>query len=615
MENASRVPGHRAFADPPLYLVCRVGIGAAGVTIPTDSLILCLRRSRMRRLMDLLSLAVVTLLLNACAALHPLIGVPTQHIVMVESNGRLVDPTASSFCHPDTLDEDNDRWVRGHHTVAPPTSRSWHPCNGRFNGLWLRELDRDVDGRALMDGDRYLNDLFAEMDAFHTTHPGKRRVVIFIHGGLNNNVTTVERARETAQAMRQDGVYPVFLNWQSNLVGAEWEHLMNVRQGDHKGYRHFYLFPFYLAGDLARAFGRAPATWFYLASSNIDRVRHVRQGKQTAYDKAYAALRDQYLACATARQCNEIAIIKGPETHGWMERASATGRTVATGVIPTRYWAGAVGVHGLAGWAWLSPRLLAAPILDGLGGPSWDTMTRHAALPFHADGVANADKHVMVQQRGISYPEGNGGFARFFRRLQQKISCQTGDPCHADEWDITIIGHSMGTIVLNHALNEFPDLPIANIVYMAAATSVRDYERAVFPYMKRHPETRMFHLTLHDFAELRDQYFYEIPPAGSLLVWIDTFLAKPDTFRDRTAGSFANLVRFAQETPPELRGRISIKAFGVGRDLAATDPQHHGDFGGFNGRDRCGKFWDPAFWTVGTPRVSPQSASENADGQ
>jgi len=122
---------------------------------------------------------------------------------------------------------------------------------------------------------------------------------------------------------------------------------------------------------------------------------------------------------------------------------------------------------------------------------------------------------------------------------------------------------------------------------MAAACSVRDYEEAVFPYLEAHPDTRMYHLTLHHKSEVRETAFAPVLQ-GSLLVWIDDFLSNPLTPRDRTAGRYVNLIVAAEQTPPALRDRIHVKEFDAGAETRATDPQAHGDF------SRCG-FWDPDF--------------------
>lgn len=579
------------------------------------------RRMRGRSVRPAL-IAVACLLFASCSYLKPLHGVPTQHIVMVDSNGRLMDPTGTSNCQEANIQKDNENWVLAHKTVRPPETYRWKPCNGHLNPLKsFRELDRrEESGSTFRGGDLYLDDLFDEMEKHYSTKRAsdiaagrppsrKRRIVLYIHGGLNNNMTTIDRARDLSQLMLDDGYYPIFMNWQSNLIGSLWEHLMTVRQGEYKGYKHAFLFPFYLGADLSKGIARAPATWFYQGSHTLDRIRQVRcNATPWEFDDAYNRLRKNFVTnCSSSPEsCGQLAVSRGPEVYTQGEQFKAASRFTATGAVPSRYW-----VSTLAGgWAqpigWLPPKLLTSPVLDGLGGPAWETMLRHAALGFHSDGVSNP-----AERPRQSDPEGNGGFSRFLRRLQTNIgdtSCGAGTSGDCVEWELTVIGHSMGAIVANHMLNEFPDLSFTNIVYMASAASVRDYERAVFPYLVRHPESRMYHLTLHNFSDLRDQYFYDVPPAGSLLVWIDSFLSKPETLRDRTAGRFNNLMLFAEETPEPLRARISMKAFGVGADVADSDPQHHGGFALFNGVDNRPKFWDPSFWKVEmVDRPSPRS--------
>lgn len=566
----------------------------------------------MQKSVAVLIVSFGSLLFASCAYFRPLHGIPTQHIVMVDTHGRLMDPTGTDLCRPETIFEDNRRWVAAHGTAPPPSSYSWDPCNGALNPVRpIRGLERqEPDGYVMTDSELYLDDLFDAMDDHYKAKGSReRKLVFYVHGGLNNNATTIQRARDLTHLMLADDQYPIFLNWQSNLLGALYEHLMNVRQGDNKGNRHAYLLPFILGGDLAKGIARAPVTWFYQGSNSLDRVRQVDcNAKPWEFDHAYHRLRRKFLdACAAnPNDCAEMAVSRGPETYTMYERLRETTRFAATGAVPTRYWTTAAG----GGWAsvvgWLPPKLLISPFLDGLGGPAWDTMLRRAAVGFHGDGVVNPPRFPAEK-----HPEGNGGFSRFFRRLQKKIAdtdCRLKPGPDCIDWKVTIISHSMGTIVTNHILQEFPELRFDHIVYMAGAASVREYERAVFPYLRRHEQTKMYHLTLHNFADIRDQYFLELPPAGSLLVWIDSFLSKPETLRDRTVGRFNNLMMFAEETPQDLRRRISMKAFGVGGSIALDDPQSHGSFGLFDGRHRAGKFWDPKFWQVELQdRASPRA--------
>ena len=116
------------------------------------------------------------------------------------------------------------------------------------------------------------------------------------------------------------------------------------------------------------------------------------------------------------------------------------------------------------------------------------------------------------------------------------------------------------------------------LIYMAAACSLSDYERAVFPAMLRNPEMEAFHLTLHPKGEVRETQFLNLTSRGSLLVWVDGFLARPLTPLDRTAGNFANLVLALHRTPNELRPRIHVKAFPTGAAAGEGIPTKHKHF-------------------------------------
>jgi hypothetical protein len=156
----------------------------------------------------------------------------------------------------------------------------------------------------------------------------------------------------------------------------------------------------------------------------------------------------------------------------------------------------------------------------------------------------------------------------------------------------------MGAIVLNKIIRDFGDrLPISNIVYMAAACSIRDYQDTVWPYLK-HPRNRnvqFYNLMLHPKAEAQDSVplpvigeYVNPVPRGSLLVWLDGFLTNPASPLDTTAGRFTNFVRTVDDTPAEVKGQIHLKVFrkgylglfrGKGKIPDPPDPQRHGGFG------------------------------------
>src|SRR5205823_4077456 len=150
-----------------------------------------------------------------------------------------------------------------------------------------------------------------------------------------------------------------------------------------------------------------------------------------------------------------------------------------------------------------------------------------------------------------------GAVQRFADQLKEKIRTD-----HEHAYEITLVGHSMGTMVLNEFIRRNPELPYRNIVYMGAACTVRDFANSVIPCMRANNKVRFYNLCLHPTAELRERYGdWEIPPRGSLLVWIDDMFSNPATPLDGTLGRWENIVASTYVIPAEMRNRVTLKAF------------------------------------------------------
>jgi len=155
---------------------------------------------------------------------------------------------------------------------------------------------------------------------------------------------------------------------------------------------------------------------------------------------------------------------------------------------------------------------------------------------------------------------------------------------------LDLIGHSMGTIVINDAYRECPNLAARNIVYMAAACSIRDFQVSTGRYIDKNPRVNFYNLCLHPRAELEESHAWGTPVRGSLLVWIDEFFQSPESFGDRTLGTFENAV-IAYKLLPQT-SHVRLKAFPFEADQTSPGvgvPRNHGDFTSF-------KFWHPSFW-------------------
>src|SRR5690606_32518259 len=164
--------------------------------------------------------------------------------------------------------------------------------------------------------------------------------------------------------------------------------------------------------------------------------------------------------------------------------------------------------------------------LNGMGQGAFQVMLQRTRHLFHGpdeyglshderDDPAAAAAHVAGQKKRLH---------AFFDALAA-VTCADGD-AHGC-WEITLVGHSMGAIVINEVLSTYPDLPVKNIVYMAPACPVRDAQKVIVPYLLRHRRARFFLLTLHPIAEADEKFsvlpWYDVVPRGSLLEWVDNW--------------------------------------------------------------------------------------------
>lgn len=462
-------------------------------------------------------------LLTGCSSIPQ---VPTEHILMFSGRGNPVDPTGNIGCADEPA-----------------------PCNGSH--FWLTsypEMRRDRY-------DAYFSNLFAAIKRDAPVVGGKKRLLIFIHGGLNTQLGTIERAADLQKSIEAAGYFPIFINWQSSLFSSYLDHLLYIRKSQDLGWLGVPFAPFYLLADVARSVARAPVVWAFQFWNDRRSIPFVMPESETD-------------AAQIANDVKKEGII---DLH-WEEEDNRD----TTEMI-------------LSGFSWLvtiPTKLLTAPVIDAFGKSAWDIMLRRTDLLYHTDGEFSTESDVAKRahkEKGYQHVQADGGLSVFMRQLQTEVARNGG----ADAWDITLVGHSMGTIVLNHMIRDFGTsasgiMPFNRIAYMAAAATVRDYEDSIFPYLAKNHDAEFYHLTLHKRAEIRDRWepipYVDLPPRGSLLVWVDEFLANPGTLHDRTAGRFTNLTVALHDTPEELRRRIHIKEFKVGASVQDTNPQKHGDF-------------------------------------
>ena len=373
-----------------------------------------------------------------------------------------------------------------------------------------------------------------------------KKILLFLHGGLNTYPQSFGRATKLIPLIKNTGYYPIFVNWRSGLVDCYREHLFSVRQG--RVHRHYgwLTWLYFLTADLGRAVFRSPAAIYlqiindckpYCPGSNPD-------GLNSAALFAELKKRRQ-----SGKNGEAIAISMGEDVR----TRSESSRQLVLLLITCL------------------PKILSGALVDAFGTSAWVNMLRRTKTLFRTPeefDVRDSVEESTAIDNALDTPP-TGALAIFAAALVEKLGSG------ARPYEITMVGHSMGTIVLNSLLKEFPRLSCANLVYLAAACSISEFIDSVVPYLKLHRETRVFNLCLHPIAEELESYKLDIPPRGSLLVWIDNFMSSPETTADRRLGVWENILQATHMIPQRFRGRITLKAFSVGRK--AGGPQTHSE--------------------------------------
>lgn len=412
-----------------------------------------------------------------------------------------------------------------------------------------------------------------------TNHSPDRRVVVFIHGGMNPVSASYKRLQRLTEPMLTNNCYPLFIVWDSGLGGSYWEHLVSVRQGERRPIIGPITSPFVLVSDLAKGIARFPLT---LAGriENDARIVELPEGKRATRWELFEN------TIADNRPDQVFPPAHEGRARGWGER---TGQTITYFLT-------------------LPLKIGFLPILDGVGTESWDLMQRRTQTMFWPPlnyefynskfndpgyDLKQSDEDIknwLARKPGkdkLSRDTAVGGMYEFSRRL---LRWTTND---FKSLPFEFYGHSMGTLVLNELFRVAPDIATTNIVYLGAACTIRGFEQSVLPYLRRHPNAHFYNVSLHRIRERIEASFYDLPPRGSLLNWIDDIFEKPKNVSDRTLGTWENIVRTVPDIPDDLIARTHMRALDVEPFYyfmkKPNQAQSHGDFTNF-------PFWQPAYY-------------------
>jgi hypothetical protein len=208
----------------------------------------------------------------------------------------------------------------------------------------------------------------------------------------------------------------------------------------------------------------------------------------------------------------------------------------------------------------LPTSIVSLPFITGFGEGAWKMLRRRTNQMFAYE--IRPEKHPSIDQ--VHQP---GALRQFFENIQHIASSDH------PEVEITLVGHSMGAIVVNKILQAFPKIKFDRISYLGAAASIEDFMDTVPPYLDRYPDTTFYSFSLRNKDDGGEYNF--LLPRGSLLVWIDNYYEPGISVTGRRVGYFKN--KDIVSIRP-MDGVCCSRMFFVKFTGLKGQPRKHGDF-------------------------------------
>jgi hypothetical protein len=522
-------------------------------------------------------------------------------------------------CNDDDKDQKNeylDNYLSMHTIFIDRDGEPLKYENGEFVSYDKDRSENNTD----MFKETQIKRILKNIDKFFESDNGRetkqKKILIYIHGGLNSHKESLELAAKRvcrmASSKNEVRYYPIFVNWDSEPFGSLRDHFFLVRQGEAHTLIGPLTSPIIALEDFGKIPIRALPDWYYQFIHNDFNTVGIAEKN---YDSTCPQkLKIKCLNLKYQLECNSInALYCAAKTqdiiHISLDVVDNSPNFESKYIKPAIYFL-----------TLPTTKLVLTPIVAELGRPAWDIMVRRTTTLFSKPDefdlrnklVKDDAKNSEEALKNINSSH-TGALATFLEELNNKSKDHP-------EREIVLIGHSMGTIVLNNVIRDrkyIDNLNISDIVYMAAACSIRDFTTSVVPLLQVQEEfnpcagnllshkTKFYNLTLHPISEASERNAFDLVQRGSLLEWIDNYYTSPTHNIDRTLGKWRNIIQSLHVIPKEIRYRVTIKGFGYG-DKNLYGPQKHGEFNEFNVSDDLDKktwnFWDEDFWIAGKYR-------------
>jgi hypothetical protein len=460
------------------------------------------------------------------------------------------------------------------------------------------------------EADRAFRRMMCEAKSLARYHGATQpRLLVYVHGGLNGYQATDKKIHDgLARDIMfdpDDWHYPVFISWKSDALSNWGEHLFRLREGK-KANRFIGALgsPFILIVDVATTVGRFPATLWYQVSNEKDRLasqgrlpRSWRSGAwKTANNRLCGMQRcpdDQRWNYPRKDQgkdddVNLTANLSEYHNRLWPSAVRGTQQVLT---VPVRYTLGSVWHSGVssASWKVMKRRTLTQFFPASDFDKRWQPRDAESKDGQPEDTQPKGAELNNAEPKGAQ-PVPGGHIFRQILALSENKTCDNDCP------NLTLVGHSMGTMVINGALQRFQkqwqdSRLIDDIVYMAAAASIEDSLSALKPILAGPDPVNFYNLTLNRVAEVSEVHLWGGVPTGSLLVSIDQHHERPEHPLRRTFGSEVNVlssIAVIEEALRDANGELVFKAFDR---YEGALPQQHGDFGEI-------PFWREETWQL-----------------
>lgn len=406
------------------------------------------------------------------------------------------------------------------------------------------------------------------------------KILIHIHGGLVKYEHTDKKVNELAEKIMNDGTdwhYPIFFSWKSDFLDTYFEQIGWIRQGvkTKNIFAGPVSSPIISAVHILKGISQLPMTWYYISANWKDRLAEQGILPKRALSHMWEEADKKYKQYSKYED-GEVDILSGSY---WNSRKDKLGRYAKyTITAPIRVVFGGIG-------------------LSEFGERTWGNMKRRTSNIFFPVSIFD-DRH----DDGIAA-------GHFFKILFEQIN-----NTNEYEFEITLIGHSMGTVILNKMIMNNLEIikkgkSIKNIVYMVAACSINDAKNAIIPLLKAielenidgnerasDGDSHFYNLTLNRIAEISEPVAFSLGPFGTPLHYIDQHYEHPEMQLDRTLGTEINVLTSidAFENDKEISDNIHLKSFD---SYDGHVPSRHGEF-------NESPFWRKSFWKTDNKTIT-----------